>query len=70
MDEIGSINVGVPEYDGPGSEIQPYGVLVIPVAIYAGLVWSAAVAINYVLAVNVGVGAFGVAAVYAAVDIY
>ena len=67
MDDYGNPEVGNVEYDGPGSEPSPLGVAVVPVAIYAGVVWSAAAVINYAVLVNVGAAVNGVAAVNAAV---
>lgn len=67
VDDYGNPEIGNVIYDGPGSEVSPQGVAVIPVAIYAGVVWSAAAVINYAVLVNVGAAINGVAAVNAAV---
>lgn len=71
MDDYGMPEVGKIEYNGPGFEPSPMGVVsavaAVGFAIYAGVVWSAIAVVNYLAAVNVGAGINGFAAVNSAV---
>lgn len=67
MDDFGKPEIGAVASNGPGSEPTPTGVAVVPVALYAGVVWTAAAVVNYALVVNVGAAVNGVTTVNAAV---